>query len=68
MDITILIPIVTGLVSAIKTAGLPSKYAPAVSLVLGIAAAYLINDTIVSGLVIGLSASGLYSGVKATVK
>lgn len=64
------IPIVAGLVEIIKTAGLPSRYAPIVSLLVGIGVSYLFGWSewqwgILNGVVYGLSASGLYSGVKA---
>lgn len=68
----ILIPIVVGVVSAIKKAGVTSRYAPLLSIVLGIIGVYLISDfaltgaTALQGVLAGLSASGLYSGTKAT--
>lgn len=80
MDISIInagnvatIPVVIGLVSTLKIAFMADRYAPLASLVLGIAGAFVfpattIPLTILAGLVIGLSASGLYSGTKATVQ
>ncbi len=70
-DITIAVPILIALVSAAKTAGLPSRYAPLLSVVLGIVAFMLFAtgyplDKVFEGLLAGLAASGLYSGVKAT--
>ena len=66
------IPIIVGVVSALKMAGLPSKWAPVVSIVLGMGIALLVEDTttlrILGGLVIGLTSSGLYSGTKAVLK
>lgn len=70
------VPIIVGLVAAIRKTGLKSKFAPAISIVLGIAlnviiGAYLGNDLVplfVQGIIAGLSASGLWSGTKATVK
>lgn len=64
------IPIVAGLVEIIKTAGLPSRYAPIASLLVGVGVSYLFGWSewqwgILNGVVYGLSASGLYSGVKA---
>jgi len=66
-----LIPVVLGLVSLAKIY-LDSKWAPLLSLALGIGAAFLVPSstialTVLQGILIGLSASGLYSGVKATI-
>lgn len=64
------IPVVLGVVSAIKVAGLPDKWAPVASLVFGLVVAFVAGGTllveVLGGLVVGLSASGLYSGTKAT--
>lgn len=68
-----LIPIIVGLVELLKGIGLPKKWCPVASVILGIAGGivYLCpNDLkmgIISGLVIGLSASGLYSSGKHMV-
>lgn len=71
-EFAVLIPIVTGVVQAIKMAGISSRFAPVLSLIIGIAGAFLIGgmDTVsaLAGVVAGLSASGLFSGVKATFK
>ncbi len=80
MDISIInagnlatIPVVIGLVSTLKMAFMTDKYAPLASIALGIGGAFVfpaatIPLTILAGIVIGLSASGLYSGTKATVQ
>lgn len=62
-----LIPVVVGATALVKLY-LPSKWAPLIALVFGIAGAFLfpamaIGTTVLSGIVVGLSASGLYSGV-----
>lgn len=77
MDITtqflIAVPIVLGVVQAIKVAGLPTKWAPLTSIVLGIVAASVIGGwsfsgtIVVQGVIAGLSAAGLWSGVKTTI-
>lgn len=69
--IVVLVPIVIALTSLFKIY-LGSRWAPLIALVLGIAGAFLfptatLGVTIISGIVIGLTASGLYSGVKTTV-
>lgn len=62
------IAILTGLVELTKRIGLPDRLAPVASLVLGVALAYFAAgfslQSVLSGIVLGLSASGLYSGVK----
>ena len=69
---TAAIPILLALVEAAKRFGIPAKYAPIVSIIGGIAYGLFTGGLTVeaglSGLVIGLSASGLYSGGKSVVK
>ena len=65
-----LIPATMGLVDVAKRAGLPSKNAPILSLVIGIILGVSTNldnlqKGMITGIAIGLSASGLYSGTKA---
>lgn len=64
----VIIPIIIGIVEVFKRAGLPNKYSPIVSLLLGVIFGILyvqpLLDGITLGLVIGLSATGLYSGSK----
>lgn len=64
-----LVPVVLGLVQAIKMAGLSSKYAPLFSLILGVVLTVGLSTAdfaaIIQGLAVGLSASGLFSGGKA---
>lgn len=68
----IVIPIIVGIVEMMKKMGLPGKYSPIVSIVLGIGGIFLLGGFSVEsglrGLVFGLSASGLYSGSKAVLK
>lgn len=55
---------VLGIVQAFKIAGLPNRYAPIVSIVIGavlyVAVSGLSAEHFVTGIVIGLSAVGLY--------
>lgn len=73
MDITIAVPLIIAIVSAIKTAGMSSRYAPILSICLGVGLFYFFGDnfdvvdSIFIGLIAGLSASGLYSGAKASL-
>jgi hypothetical protein len=61
------IAVIIGLVQLAKQVGLPVKYAAPLSLVLGVAGSFLfpavtVGATILAGVVLGLAASGLYSG------
>jgi hypothetical protein len=73
MEISIAIALVIGVTEVIKRAfKLKSRFAPAVSLILGVSIMFLgdfpIKETLISGMTVGLMAGGLYSGVKATLK
>lgn len=71
-------PIIVGLVEVFKRTGLPNKYAPALAVSLGLLAgisAKLGGEVdgswpffITIGIMEGLVSSGLYSGVKTTLK
>lgn len=68
----VLVPVVIGVVEGLKRTGLPSRFAFGVSVLLGIGGAFIfpannIGLTILAGVIIGLSASGLYSGGKSLV-
>ena len=67
---TVAVPVVAALVEVFKKTGLPEKFAPLSSLLLGMA--YTVSYTVLSGegesvsslylgIIVGLSASGLYS-------
>lgn len=74
LETTIAIAIVVGITEVIKKAsGLNSRYAPLLSLIVGIATIFIggdlpVRDSMMTGIIVGLSASGLYGGVKKTVK
>lgn len=65
-----LVPLILALVELCKRTGLPDKWSPVLSVVLGLLAGVFLLDTgdlyegIVVGLALGLSATGLYSGTK----
>jgi hypothetical protein len=66
----VLVPIVIGLVEAIKVAlGLNSRVAPIVSILLGIGGAFGISGfsfaVALQGIIVGLVAAGLYSSTKS---
>ena len=71
-----IVPLIVGIVEALKRAGLPSRDAPIVSILCGIAAGFAVIyvttpvpgvhvwvQAVVWGVFYGLSASGLYSGI-----
>jgi len=70
-DIAI-VPLIVGLVELVKKLGLPSKFCPVVSVILGviIGLVYISPNDIAQGVLVGvslgLSAVGLYSGAKNT--
>jgi len=65
-----LVPIIIGLAEIAKRLGVPKKYLPVLDLVLGIVAGFIYaapgnaKEAALVGIALGLSASGLYSGVK----
>lgn len=79
MDLTLtaaaasLVPVIMILVSLSKTY-VDSKWAPIISIGLGLIAAFFLVPTgnvvgnVIEGIVLGLSASGLYSGGKTILK
>ena len=61
------IPAITGIVQAIKMAGLPSKWCGLLGVALGVASSFLLPDVnILWGLLFGLASVGLYSAPKNT--
>ena len=64
----VIIPIIIGIVEVLKRAGLPNKYSPLVSLVLGLFFGLFFIESfkegLIVGMMVGLSATGLYSGSK----
>jgi len=69
----ILVPVVVGVVQAVKLTGVSTNYIPTLAILLGILGVYSASGfmfsgmMVIEGIVVGLSAAGLYSGVKATV-
>jgi L-cystine uptake protein TcyP (sodium:dicarboxylate symporter family) len=68
----VIIPIIIGIIEVVKRAGLPVKFSPLVSVVLGVIFGIFyvqpLLDGIIVGLMVGLSATGLYSGSKNVFK
>jgi len=74
MEISIAIALTVSLTEVIKRIfNLNSVYAPVISILIGLGILYLGSDTyvvkdlVLTGIIVGLSASGLYSGVKSGV-
>ena len=73
MEVELLIPVVVGVVEAVKRAfKMPSKYCPLLSIAIGVGLSYFmvfdsLSAALFRGLVVGLSAVGLYSGARATL-
>lgn len=64
----IVVPVIVALVEVGKRLGISSRLAPLLALALGIGGFYIGQvDTVMNGILFGLTASGLYSGVRATV-
>lgn len=73
LDLTLIVPIIMAIVTALKTSGMDSKWSPLTSIGLGILILVTVSDSdimmrVFEGLVAGLTASGLYSGTKATLR
>lgn len=73
MDIAVAVPIIVALTQAVKMVGVPKKFIALVSVFIGVLFFYVLglgelNERILDGIVAGLTASGLWSGVKSTVK
>ncbi|MDL2273969.1 hypothetical protein LJC34_05465 [Oscillospiraceae bacterium OttesenSCG-928-G22] len=76
ISIAVVIAIIVGLAEALKRFGVNPKWIPAFDLAFGVIGAFLysrispmgVAETIFLGLVMGLTAAGLYSGVKNTAE
>jgi hypothetical protein len=73
LELVAVVPVIVAIVQALKMVGLPSKFAPLVSIGVGILVAFLFGGnletaghTLLAGVLYGLSSSGLYSGTKTT--
>jgi len=67
METALVIPAITGIVEALKQTGLPTRFAPLASVLLGVASHWLVPEiSILTGILYGLGGVGLYSGVRAS--
>ncbi|HFU7086135.1 TPA: holin [Bacillus cereus] len=73
VSLAVMIGIVVGLSQIVKTIGLQTKYVPLLNLTLGIVLGVLFSDgdiktNVFQGIIIGLSASGLFDHTKIMKK
>ncbi|HFK1544977.1 holin [Bacillus toyonensis] len=73
IEISVIIAVVVGLSQIVKTIGLQTKYVPLLNLTLGIVLGVLFLDgdnktNVFQGIIIGLSASGLFDHTKIMKK
>ena len=74
IELTAVVAAIVGIIEAIKrTSYLNAKFAPLIALALGVlwfgfTGEMSLAENIFGGIVAGLTASGLYSGTKATLK
>lgn len=63
--------VIIGICQTMKVFGVPSRWIPLVALFLGVALSFLAGGAswaqLFSGVILGLSSAGLFSGFKATV-
>ena len=70
MNMAMVVAIIVGISQVMKNVGLPTKYIPLINLILGVGLSFLvltgssIQDIILQGLIVGLSAGGLYDQSK----
>lgn len=69
METFAVIPVITGVVQILKTAFLPGRFAGLVAVILGVLFSVGVNravtvETVIMGVIFGLSSAGLYDGVK----
>lgn len=68
------VPLVVAIVQVFKMTGVSGKWSPLISLAVGVGLGFLVSEDhslqyiLLSGVIYGLSASGLYSGVLSTQK
>jgi len=73
LTLSIVTACIIGLVQVAKSAGMSSRWAPLLAVVLGVGGLLVITmfepaaQVIFTGVVCGLSAAGLYSSVKTTI-
>lgn len=71
----IFVPLIIGIVQAIKTLGMQDKYAPILAIAIGITLSILVDGVtnlwthnLLGGILYGLSSVGLYSSAKTIIR
>ena len=70
MEISLIIGVIIALAELLKKVGINAKYIPIADLILGLVAGFVylypgdVKMAVLYGIIAGLSAAGLYSGVK----
>jgi len=69
IETSAIIAVIVGISEAVKHAGFPHKWVPLLNIALGVAAMLFLNQDVPAinawnGILMGLTACGLYSGVK----
>lgn len=66
-----LVVVIIAICEAVKVAGVPSRFIPLVSVILGVAGAWYFDNlnflSTISGVILGLSTTGGYSLVKTSI-
>ena len=70
-NIGVLTPLTLAFVEIVKELGLPKKWSPVLAIIVGVGFSFMVGtgswqETAITGIIIGLSACGIYSGVKNT--
>ena len=74
MDISLLgaslVPVALALTEAIKRLGVASKWSPVVSIIFGLGLVWFVSPefNVLDGVIVGLSASGLWSSTKSVIQ
>lgn len=69
IEFAYVVALVMGLSEVLKIAGLKTQYIPLIGVLIGIASSFFVpNISLFLGIMGALSANGLYSGSKATMK
>lgn len=67
----LVIPVLIGVLEVFKKLGIEVRYIPVISVVLGLVTGLALNgmsvESVLTGIMYGLSACGLYSGTKTTL-
>ena len=70
-EFAVMVPLVVGLVAVLRKVGMPTRFAPVMAIVFGVLSTWFFvspdTNSVMQGIMVGLSASGLWSGVKTSL-